>query len=343
MNYFATAVPGLGKILEQEVAKRLEANAIKGNEFDGRNDIVSFSSARFEPQRLRISEDVYVEVGSAQGNSLEGILGSLLQPEAIEKGLSVFASQVKPLRARMSFRVIARVLSEQHFKRSELRDRMMDEIGRLRPRWETADPAELEFWILESRPLTFRLGMRLTGKEMRHRGGRIVERPGSLKPTVAAAMVFLAGEVGSRPLVDPACGTGTILSEAADVGWQTVGSDIDRVAAAASRENLARPSTLVADARTLPFPLEHFGALLSNLPFGKQYRVQGPEDEWIERVLEECCRITASNAPIVLLVPAHDALTKALQGQSLKVVSRWELRVKGEPTTLWDLRKVSED
>jgi tRNA G10 N-methylase Trm11 len=39
-------------------------------------------------------------------------------------------------------------------------------------------------------------------------------------------MVQLAG-VPSGVLLDPCCGSGTILREALEVGWEAVGSDLD--------------------------------------------------------------------------------------------------------------------
>jgi 23S rRNA G2445 N2-methylase RlmL len=338
MKYFATAVQGLGKILGEEILERIDGDAeVHATEFDGRNDIVSFTSHPADPRGLWISEDVYVEVSEATGESLDDIVESLFQTTALERALSVYASQVKPLRSRMSYRVVARLLSERSFMRSELRDCAIGRLRDLRSKWEVGDPGDLEFWVLETRPKFFRAGLRLTGPEMRHRSGRAVERPGSLKPTVAAAMVFVAGKAGGLPLIDPACGSGTILAEALSTGWSAVGSDIDPAAVEASRSNVPGAPTLVADARRLPFADGSFDAVLCNLPFGRQYRVPGSVVEWLMSALQEYGRVSREDSPIVLLVPGSKPFSQALKRLGFGVIDRYNLRVRGQTTALWEI------
>lgn len=337
MKYFATAVQGLGQILEQEIRARLKTSVVDAPEFDGRGDVIGFEPERLDKDLLRTCEDLYVEVGRSSAKTPKGLIG-VFQRDALERALSVFAMRVKPLKSRMSYRVIARVLTERNFLRSELRDEANEQIAKLRPKWRAGDPADLEFWILETKRNAFRLGLRLTGPEMRHRTGRSVERPGSLKPTVAAAMVFLAGEPGNLPMLDPACGAGTILSEALGVEWTAAGSDLDTSAAEASRANVPLASIFRADARRLPFRDGVFGAVVSNLPFGKQYRVSGPVTEWLTEVLQECRRVSRPKSRIVLLVPGSRPFSQALQQVGLEVVRRYNLRVRGQPTALWEIR-----
>src|SRR6266498_3694785 len=129
-----------------------------------------------------------------------------------------------PLRARMTFRVIVRTLSERSFRRTELRRALTDEVGRRQPKWRIDDPAALELWAIEYQPGRFVAGLRASDVRMRQHQGRAAERTGALRPTVAAAMVRLAGEPRGR-LLDPCCGSGTLLAEAQHRGWQGSGGD----------------------------------------------------------------------------------------------------------------------
>jgi putative N6-adenine-specific DNA methylase len=115
-----------------------------------------------------------------------------------------------------------------------------------------------------------------SGEPLAHRGYRPRGGPAPLAETLAAGILLLAGYDGSRPLLDPMCGTGTIAIEAAllatrtapglqrrfacerwaflssallreergaaralrrPAAWPVVGSDRDRRAVAASRHN----------------------------------------------------------------------------------------------------------
>ncbi|HLB76798.1 MAG TPA: hypothetical protein VJO72_07170, partial [Candidatus Dormibacteraeota bacterium] len=60
---------------------------------------------------------------------------------------------------------------------------------------------QIEVWISEYLPGRFVAGLRLSDVKMRQHEGRLVEREGALRPTVASAMVRLAGD-GAGLLLD---------------------------------------------------------------------------------------------------------------------------------------------
>ena len=61
--------------------------------------------------------------------------------------------------------------------------------------------------------------------------------PGSLKPTVAAALLSLAGVRPGTRVLDPCCGAGTILIEAEAVQAEGWGGDIDLQIVKAAQNN----------------------------------------------------------------------------------------------------------
>lgn len=104
-------------------------------------------------------------------------------------------------------------------------------------------PRELERAALDVRVFVDRtwlfIARRLFEVPLTVRSYRTVSVRGALRPTVAAAMVRLTPAVhGKRRLWDPYCGSGTILAEAALLGNEVWGTDIDDEAVAASRENV---------------------------------------------------------------------------------------------------------
>ena len=197
---------------------------------------------------------------------------SLVTPAGLERALSVRAAYVGHLSPAMTFRVIARVVDESRFQRTELRGAVERTIGASRPRWRLADPADLEVWAVEYRRARLVAGLRLSDRRLRQHGGRRAkERHGALRPVAAAAMVRLAGAPAGR-LLDPCCGSGTIVQEALAAGWDAQGSDADQEAVDAARANAADAIIQRADALDLPHPDGAFDAVVTNLPFGRQFR-----------------------------------------------------------------------
>lgn len=122
---------------------------------------------------------------------------------------------------------------------------------------------------------TFALvGVRLFAAPLTTRPYRTVGRIGSLRPTVAAAMVRLACPPGTRRTVwDPFCGSGTLLAEAHAVGHRVRGSDLDGAAVEATRANVPGAEVRRADALDPRTWRVDADTVLTNLPWGKQIAV----------------------------------------------------------------------
>jgi tRNA G10 N-methylase Trm11 len=336
---FATAIPGLAPLVQRAVAD-IPGTTMQDSGFDGRSDVIRFDvapSSRADVLSVGVTEDVFVEVGRtlrAKGDAPGRIAGQIWQPVQVERALSVWAEQVKPLKRSMTFRVIARVLQERSFKRTDLRRELTDTIGRDRRKWRTGDPAELEVWISEYTPGRFVAGLRLSDARMRHRGGRVLERPGALRPTVANAMVYLAGVPGEPrgTLLDPCCGSGTILGEALAAGWQAQGFDLDPGAVAIARQNVPDAQLDTGDVQKLDLTDASVAACVSNLPFGQQYSVHGDTRDWLRSALAEMARVTRPASRIVLLVPE---LQRTVLPEQLRLRDRFPIRLLGTKTTIW--------
>jgi 23S rRNA G2445 N2-methylase RlmL len=336
---FAMALPGLGGLLAEEVAAA--GGVVSDVGFDGRSDVVTFEAERSDCRRLlglRLSEDVFVEVGRtlrADGDRPDWIAGRIWRPERVRRALEVRAAVSAPAARRSTFRVIVRVTQERSFLRTDLRREFVRAIARERPDWRADDPAQVEVWSVEYRPGRLVAGLRLSDARMRQHDGRAQERRGALRPTLAAAMVLLAGEPDGV-LLDPCCGSGTLLAEADAVGWSARGVDIDPSAVAVARRNAPRAGVDAGDARGLALADASVAAVVSNLPFGRQYGVDGPMDTWLGEVLAEVARVTRPGGRVVLLAPALPRRSPP----ALRPTDRVPLRLLGTRTTLWGLDRV---
>ena len=73
MRYFATAIPGLHPVLAREIEALRGARAAPLREFDGRNDVVSFTARGSGGLiGLRTAEDAFAEVSSVHGQERLG-------------------------------------------------------------------------------------------------------------------------------------------------------------------------------------------------------------------------------------------------------------------------------
>ncbi len=83
-----------------------------------------------------------------------------------------------------------------------------------RPNVDREDPdVRLHLRLVERGPST--LSLDSSGEPLSHRGYRPRGGPAPLAETLAAGILILAGYDGSEPLLDPMCGTGTLVVEAA--------------------------------------------------------------------------------------------------------------------------------
>jgi hypothetical protein len=346
---FVTCVPGLGRLLRRqlETADGVEAT---GTGSDGRADIVFVEAdraGRAEVLRSRLAEQVFAEIGRAnlaRGGRPGAIAGMAWQGEAVQRALSVWADEVRPLAGSMTFRVTARVRSEARFRRTDLRRAMSDIIAADKPRWRLADPAQLEISVSEWHDGQYVAGLRLTGRSGHYGAGYRSEAQdgagvsGALPLTVAAAMVQLAGPPGparlpAGTLLDPCCGAGPILAEAIAAGWTADGGDIDARAVAAARRTAPTASVQLGDARQLLMPDGCVGACVSWLPG----RVGDGRQDWARAVLAELSRVTRSGGSVVLLAPEMPRL--AVPG-SLRLRRQVPIRLAGHPSSIWVFRRA---
>jgi SAM-dependent methyltransferase len=174
---------------------------------------------------------------------------------------------------------------------------------------------------------------------------RIAERPGSLPPTIAAAMAFLANPRDDDTVLDPVCGSGTLLAElhAYAPGAQLRGIDRDRQAVAAARRNLAHiPQLQLAsrDARAIDLADGSLSLFLANLPFGKQFGSPAENRQLYQDILRELVRLGRPEGwRAVLLTSDLEALKAAVAATpGAHMIGETPVKVRGESATITVLR-----
>lgn len=148
----------------------------------------------------------------------------------------------------------------------------------------------------------------------------------ALKTVVAYALLRLArlpDTTGS--LLDPFCGSGTILIEAAHVlpHYQLFGSDVDPRAVAGAQENIAalgledRITVRRVNALRLSevYPPEAFTAIVTNPPFGVRVGRELHFRAFYDRFLREAWQVLKPGGRLVMLAKKRGALNVVLDRQ----------------------------
>ena len=180
------------------------------------------------------------------------------------------AADLHPVKADLDrgdpvFTVSASISGRRTYNRHGLEDRIgsflserlgapfASRSGGVRP------PAGAAEWRAVLSPEGLLLGYRGRRPPLHRRSWKTASIPGTLHPPVAAAMARLARVETGMTVIDPCCGAGTILIEAAELapGAHYVGSDLDpgaRAAAANNAQHLPGIALSESDAARSPLP-----------------------------------------------------------------------------------------
>ena len=157
-------------------------------------------------------------------------------------------------------------------------------------------------------------------------------QPGSMAPMDARALSNIAGAAPGRTILDPMCGTGGILVEAALAGAGVIGVDAQAKMARGARENLAAyldgGDVLRGDATRLPLAEDAVDGAVFDAPYGRQSKIAGGTlSDLVGGTLAEVRRV-ADRAVVVGDRPWVDAAEAA----GWTVTDRFDRRVHASLT-----------
>jgi tRNA (guanine6-N2)-methyltransferase len=338
-TYAVQTLPGLEDIALEEVVERIPgARVMARRVVPGRSGIGIFrvSSTR-ELAALRTAEDLFAVVGARTGLrrgrlALDDVRRAVREIPTIDWALETRVALTPGSRAgrRLRFRVIARLTGEHEFRRVDLkRAAELAFCERRDHAWRLDEErADLELWatVLDEELI---IAVRLTDSGMRHRGYREVERPAALRPSVAAAMVFMSGPQAEDVLLDPFCGSGTILMERALAGRYRllIGSDRDQGAIEAARINIGprfKPIELHRWDVTAGLPLaEHsVDAIVANLPWGMRVGSHRENRRLYPIALAELMRVLKPSGRMVLLTGEMRLMSEIISKRMIEEPAR---------------------
>jgi tRNA (guanine10-N2)-dimethyltransferase len=113
----------------------------------------------------------------------------------------------------------------------------------------------------------------LVKKKERWKSGSVRNRPYfhpvALQPALCRIMINLAMVKENDTILDPYCGTGSIMLEAASMNIRALGSDLSERMCRGALKNSEGSSIVRSDALSLPFRLDAIDAVVTDLPYGR--------------------------------------------------------------------------
>lgn len=341
--FAAQVMPGLEQIAWEEIQQRLTGASRES----GAKELVLFRW-RGNPLALldlRTTEDVFAvvdldELGSSY-RDLRTYSASLRRRGAWDAAAHLHQCVQSHKVKRKTFRVVAQMRGRHNFRRVDAQHAVEGVVAAQFPHWKwVPDEAHLEVWV-HLQPGFVLTSVRLSDRTMRHRQYKIAHLPASLRPTLAAALVFLSQPRPADRFCDPMCGVGTILIERAMAEryaglW---GGDRDAAALSTARVNIGmrhQPLSLHRwDAGQLPLADASLDRVVTNLPFGRQVGTPEANRRLYRRFFPEMVRVLQVGGRAILLTNQQGLVRQGLTAHSeLREVREVPVKVLGRPARI---------
>ncbi|WP_017540880.1 methyltransferase domain-containing protein [Nocardiopsis halophila] len=194
------------------------------------------------------------------------------------------------------------------------------------------------------------LAVRLTDRPMHRRAYKQESVAGTLHPPLAAAMARLADLAPGARVLDPTCGTGTILveSQLMTPGLRLLGTDRDPAtlpmaasnSSAACAPEEAPIAYAVADAGRLPLPDGTVDRVVGNPPWGLQVEPNGSLARRPKRYYGEIQRVLKPDDGLaVLLLNAPDEHVRIAESVGLRVCDSFTVSLFGTHPSVVAMRR----
>ncbi|GAA3927083.1 methyltransferase domain-containing protein [Actinomadura viridis] len=265
--------------------------------------------------------------------------------------LTALADSAAPPGPAGGIEVSASFLGRRNYNRYDAEDAVGRALaGRLGAPYHSrrsgdAPPPSARGWRLILDGTTATLMLRVADRPLHRRPYKHLTIPGTLHPPVAAAMAQLAGIQPGHTVLDPCCGAGTLLIEAAhlhpDARFQ--GFDNDPAALQAARTNaegVPRLGLRRGDAGALPLRDASADRVLCNPPWGAQVTPSGTLARHPARWWAELSRVLTPDGTAVVLIPDPGALTAAI-ANGLTPVHLQQVRLSGAHSHIVQLTGAS--
>jgi 23S rRNA G2445 N2-methylase RlmL len=194
-----------------------------------------------------------------------------------------------------TFSITASIYKNENFKQDQLKQEASDFLKKpLGMSYSPMDHSNIDIRINIEEQSGF-VTVKLFKESLYKRDGLLQHTFGSLRPSVAAAIVYKLKKSTDENLVDNLCGTGTILFEGAYRGLKVYGGDIDSYSVELTISNLRNQGVenyevVTQDAIKTKWESQFFDIAISNFPWNKQVKERNLKDLY-KNAIKEYARI----------------------------------------------------
>jgi len=324
---FALTTRGLETVSADEMAA-LPGMTITETAY--RRVAAQYNGSRQALLNLRTVDDLYLDVATWNGVGHTRDMLAAIQGWSAELDLVAVVqtcAEVRPIRPEPLFSITASFVGRRNYSTDEIKVAGGEGIHARYGLIYTADDrlADINIRIFIEHQTAY-VGVRFSKSPLYERNYKAVQRPGSLKPSVASAMLRLAEVAPGIKLLDPCCGIGTVLIEGAQMGALATGGDIEADAVSAARTNANLAGTAIEihewDAGALPLPDKSIDRIVTNLPWGRQIAVHEALGTFYRKVCAEIERVLVPGGRVAILTGTPHLLHfNHLQSETAIVIS----------------------
>lgn len=343
-NYLLTTLPGIGKIAKLYLEQKFRGSVRVQSIVQMRSNdllLVDFEGRLTELMEPSMLEDVFALITTIKLN------GEKQDLQVIKKYLSKTQfGYYLPSDSRKVSKGTVRVVVQaadmpwRQYRRQDIK-KIIEKALHINPAKLkiVSENARMELWAQQYNDQLF-LSIRLSNSTLRHREYKIADYPGSLRPTIANAMVFLSKPAAGDTFLDPMCGAGTIIIERALAARYELllGGDHSQGAINATLENLGKKhkpwEVKVWDTTRLPLESESIDKIVTNPPWGVQFETTR---DFYSKLVDELERVLKPAGLLVFLLKAGQNLPQS----KLKQISRYPgIRVLGQKCEVLVMQKL---
>lgn len=343
-TYWAVVTRGLEEVAQAEIDARLPVSNTVRTAY--RRVMFTTSADPTSMLTLRTVDDVFVDLGTWERIARPRVALIRLEDRARELDLrqaAVLCRAVREIGTPPSFSITANFVGKRNYSTDEIKHAVANGVEASHG-WEYRErdaEADLNIRVFIEHERAF-LGMRLAQSPLHERPYKIATIAGSLKPTIAAAMIQMGKFEAGATILDPLCGAGTIPIEATQADFPAIGGDIEVTALEAAGQNAQEAGVSIVwqqwDARSLPFETASVGGVVTNLPWGRQIAVDQDLTGFYRACLREMARIVRPGNAIVVLTSLQTLLTEAATDAELTIEEEREISLFGQTPTITILR-----
>jgi 23S rRNA G2445 N2-methylase RlmL len=272
---------------------------------------------------------------------------SELQRQASDVGIPALLATingVRPVPSRSPFEVVASFLGRRNYTRYEVEGAVGAALEsasgrRFLPGPRTEDTHPALSWRVHLFDGGGVLGLRLGPRPLHRRPYRMQSVQGSLHPPLAYAAAMLAGPESGSVVLDPFCGSGTMLLEARRLQPDAclIGADLEIAAVRAARANAGTECPagwLVGDAGRMALAAEAVDVVLTNPPWRRQLHRQGALVPGLQTFWSELARVTTPGVRVAILLQELEQEVSAIHSAGFTALFAQKVAVSGAWSTL---------